>query len=283
MKKLCNECETRDQCKTPCRPVNAFLWENNRVMERHFEDSIVCYPQGREMHFSEIENFNIEDISSAEVIPWSSGDARLKQTTVFIERFFNKTPCKELAERFNVKENTIVCMYKQAVERVQQIIEALDARHEGLKATKPGKFSEDQKYFLLVSVFGFSSAEVARMFNKDHDRVNLKVKRMAGRFEALFSGQGIKEETPIEDPPMKNKLTRADIVSMVDAYTEQGLSYRQAFKRIADRYAEVVGRAVSYRGIESRYYKATNKKEQGAVKSVYDGLSVPEIKERMTL
>ena len=179
-----------------------------------------------------------------------------RQTTVFIERFFNKVPCRELAERFDVKENTIVTMYAHAVESLEKIIEALDARREGVKATKSGRFTDDQKYFLLVSIFGFSGAEVARMFKRDEGRVDQKVKRMADTYEALFSGQAPKEETPVDDPPISAKLTRADVVNMVDRYTEQGLSHRQAFKRIADRQGEVIGRPVKMRAMESRYYKA---------------------------
>ena len=278
--KRCTNCDKRAECKTPCKTVNAILWAENRVMERHFGDVIVCYPMHGEVHFSEITERQLEDFSDKDVIPWASGDARLRQTTVFIERFFNKVPCKELAERFNVKENTIVCMYARAVESVEKIIEALDARREGMKATKSDRFTDDQKYFLLVSVFGFSQIEVARMFNRDRNRVNQKVKHMSDRYGALFSGAAPKEETPIDDLPIKGKLTRADVVSMVDAYTEQGLSHRQAFKRIADRQGEVIGRPVKSRAVESRYYKATGKKHP--VKSIYDGLSASEITERMS-
>jgi len=63
-----------------------------------------------------------------------------------VERFFNKVPCKELAERFGVKENTIICIYKQAVEQLEKMIRAMDARREGLKATKSYHFTDDQKF-----------------------------------------------------------------------------------------------------------------------------------------
>ena len=284
MEKLCDNCDNREHCQTPCKEVNAILWENNHVMEKHYSDAIVVFPgSGKERHFSELTDKQLDEISEVDVIPWSSGDTNLRKTAVFIERFFNKVPCKELAERFRVKENTIVCMYKNAIDEMERIITVLDARKEGIKALKPGKFTEDQKFFLLSHVFGFSQEEVARMFKQDRNRVNMKVKRMADKYEALFSGQNIspigeKEEIPIDDPPIPAKLTRADISTMVENYIDQGLSHRQAFKRIADRYGEVVGRKVSPRGIESRYYKAMKK----PVKSVYDGLSKNEIVKRMT-
>jgi hypothetical protein len=157
-------------------------------MEKHFHDAIVVYPKNGEVHFSEIEDYQLESFSTDDVIPWSSGDARLCKTAVFIERFFNKVPCWDLAQRYGVKENTIVSMYANAVRQIDKIIKALDARKEGLKAVKSYGFTDDQKFFLLVCVFGFSGAEVARMFKQERSRVSLTVKRMADKYRALFSG-----------------------------------------------------------------------------------------------
>jgi hypothetical protein len=192
-KTACQTCGKRDQCLKPCKPVNEILWKDNRVMERHFEKEIVCYPKRQEVHFSEVKGHELERISGDDVMPWSSGDAKLHKTAVFIERFFNKVPCKELAERYGVKENTIVCMYADAVEQLGKIIKALDARKEGLKAVKSYGFTDDQKLFLLVCIFGFSGVEVARMFNRDHKRVSLVVKRMADRYKAQFAAPEISE------------------------------------------------------------------------------------------
>lgn len=187
MEKLCETCEQRENCQTPCKAVNAILWEDNHVMERHFSDAIVVFPGNtKERHFAELTDKQLAEISELDVIPWSSGDMNFTQTKVFIERFFNKVPCKELAKLYGVKENTIVCMYKHAVERLAKIIKTMDARREGIKAMKPQTFTDDQKLFLLVHVFGFSQIEVATMFNMDRNKVNMVVKRMADRYAALF-------------------------------------------------------------------------------------------------
>jgi len=79
-------------------------------------------------------------------------------------------------------------MYADAVKRLCKIIEALDARKEGLKAVKSYGFTDEQKFFLLVCVFGFSGVEVAAMFNQDRKSVSRKVKRMADKYKALFAG-----------------------------------------------------------------------------------------------
>ncbi|HPA14899.1 MAG TPA: hypothetical protein PKV75_06465 [Desulfobacterales bacterium] len=188
-KTICEKCEKRDRCKKSCDKVNALLWKDNRVMEKKAYNRIVTYPKKNEVRFSEISQEQIDNFTTSDVVPWASGDLRLRKTIVFVERFFNKTPCKVLADRFGVKENTIVCMYQQAVEQLEKIVEKMDSRKEGIKAMKADKFNEDQKYFLLVAVFGFSQAEVARMFRRNKDTVNKKVKRMSDRYEAVFSEQ----------------------------------------------------------------------------------------------
>jgi DNA-directed RNA polymerase specialized sigma24 family protein len=184
--KLCDECKTREDCVKPCKLVNEILWKDNRVMERHYKSSIVCYPLGKEVQFSGITEEQLDQFSEEDVIPWSSEDLTLRKTAVFVERFFNKTSCKELADKFGVKENTIVCMYKQAVEQLEKMIEAMDARREGLKACKKGKFTDDQKFFLLIQIFGFNGYEVAKIFGLDHRVVSMKVKRMTDKYGAAF-------------------------------------------------------------------------------------------------
>ncbi len=189
MEKTCNGCKTRGECVEPCREVDKILWEDNRVMERHYTSKIVCYPMNKEIQFSGITEEQMDSFSEEDVVPWSSEDLKLRKTTVFVERFFNKVPCKELAERFGVKENTIVCMYAQAVEHLEKMIDAMDARKEGLKATRKGKFTDDQKYFLLIQIFGFNGHEVAKIFGKDHRVVSLKVKRLTDKYLRRFEGE----------------------------------------------------------------------------------------------
>ena len=197
MEKSCDTCGERERCKAPCKAVRAILWKDNRVMERCFGGVIMCYPQRGEVHFSELEDFKqVENFSTDAVLPWSSGDLKLRQTTVFVERFFNRVSCRELAERFGVKENTIVSMYVRAVEQLQKIIEALDARREGLKATKAGRFSDDERMFMLAEIFGFNRREVGEMFSMDRKLVSSKVKRMADRYEAAFKADATKSASP---------------------------------------------------------------------------------------
>ena len=184
----CKKCKDRATCKTPCSEVKAALWKDNRVMERRSGDKIVCYPKTQEVHFTELQDFQLDSFSEADVIPWNSAETRLTKTAVFIERFFNKTPCKELAERFGVKENTIVCMFRDAVAQMWKMIETLDAQRGGLKNMKPkNAFTEDEKIFLLCSVFGFSQVQAAEIMNRSQDTIGAKVKRMNEKYRQAFS------------------------------------------------------------------------------------------------
>ncbi|MEN6622628.1 MAG: hypothetical protein ABFD50_13885, partial [Smithella sp.] len=65
---------------------------------------------------------------------------------------------------------------------------------EGMRAMKPQRFTDEQKMFLLTHVFYFTQTEVAEMFGLDHRKVSQIVKRMADKYQALFStGQKIVE------------------------------------------------------------------------------------------
>lgn len=202
----CVECPKHKRCKRPCKEVERLLWAENRVMERHYSNHIVVYNQKNHVHFSAItagqdydydeetslkkkqtpNTFTYDDVADL----FRRDDYRLRKTTVFVERFFNKTPCAVLADRFGVKENTIIKMYQQAVEQLERIIEILDSRKQGIKAMKGQKFSDEQKWFLLAHCFGFSQIEVARMFNRDKDTINRRVKRFSDRYGALFDEAG---------------------------------------------------------------------------------------------
>jgi predicted DNA-binding protein YlxM (UPF0122 family) len=250
------------------------------MMHRKFDDHIVLFPLYNQVRFSEIADHRVDEFSDADTVPWSSGDCRLRKTSVFIEHFFNKTPISELAERFKVDDEAIKSAYKNARNQISKLIEALDARKTGAQISRIERFTKDQKYFMLVHVFGFSMKEVAEMFSCDHGIVELVVGRMARKYGKLFAEQAKKDDTTITDPPMSDKLTNAEIVRSVDAYFQQGLSKNQAFIRIAERLSALQGRHTAELSIKQRYYTAmAARKKKEPVKSSYEGKTLQEIKE----
>jgi hypothetical protein len=259
---LCQECAKRDKCKKTCKPVNDILWKDNRVMEKHYEDHIVSYPQRREVRFSEIEDnrdpegkpTTVDDFSDEDAFQFSSADVRLRKTAVFIDRFFYQLSCADLADKYGVKPNSIVCLYRGAIADIEKIVSALDSRKEGLKAVKGSLFDDHQKWFLLNRIFGFSCVEVGKMFDVDQKvvqhRVNLMTKKY--QFDTRNHSDG---EAPIEDPPLQEKLSRQAVTALVEAYREYGLSVSKAAARIAQRWSDHTGRPTHHRAVESKYWK----------------------------
>jgi predicted DNA-binding protein YlxM (UPF0122 family) len=197
---FCDKCPNRETCKKLCKAMLRELSKEGQVMEKYYGDHTEVYPGTvREVQFSslkpdyfpetgKVRETTEDSFTSDKVFPWAERDFRLRQTTVFVERFFNKTPCKELAERFGVKENTIVSMYKRAVDQLDKVIKIMDSRKEGIKCVGKSQFSEDEKMFLLAAVFDFTQKEVGEIFNVDRRVINKRVKRLNEKFRAMFSG-----------------------------------------------------------------------------------------------
>lgn len=255
----CTGCDNREHCQTPCKEISRKVWKGNRMMEQKFDNHIVLYPLPKQVRFSEIADYKVDDFSTSDVIPWSSGDTRLRKTAIFIERFFNKTPVHELAGRFGVDDVTISSIYTNTVNQLTKVVEALDARKAGVKLSQSEKFTKEQKYFMLVHVFGFSINEVAEMFSYDRNMVAYKVDRMVRKYGDLFAEQANKDDTTIADPPMSDTPTNDELTSIVDAYFQQGLSRRQAFIRIAERLPVLHGRRTTETSIKKRYYHSKQK------------------------
>jgi hypothetical protein len=184
---LCNDCGQRDHCQTPCKAVQeAMKQDNPGVMEKHTTRRIMVFPKSREKHFTELSGPEADQMNDCDVFPWASAEHRLRKTVVFVERFFHKTSYRDLAERYHVRENTIVTIYRQAIEQLAKMIEQLDSRREGIKAVQTKNFTDDQKAFLLVEVFGFNRVEVARMFKRDHKALCSRLKRMTDQYKRAF-------------------------------------------------------------------------------------------------
>jgi len=187
-KTICEACKDRESCKTPCKEVNKILWENNRVYERHYDNSIVVFPPKKEVHFSALDDHQLDEISNSDAFPWSSGDYKLRQTNVFIDKFFNRASTSELAEKYGVRASVISTMYENCLQKIEQILGLLDLRASGIKNLKPDRFTEDEKMFLLVYIFRFNAAEVADMFHHGKDYTSGKLRRMADKYKAIFDG-----------------------------------------------------------------------------------------------
>lgn len=192
-KTLCEACKDREHCQTACRAVNKILFKDNGVFERHFSDRIEVYPQNgrREIHFSAIEPERLEKIPGTATFPWETGGLQFKHSSVFVDHFINKMPYKECSDKYNVTEAAARSIYLQAASRVQTVVKELDTRRKGLQAVDE-KFTEEQKFFLLVYIFGFTKGEVAKIFGKYRTTVSIKIARMADKYADAFAGLEVK-------------------------------------------------------------------------------------------
>lgn len=272
----CTACKDRCQCKTLCKDISKKVWKGNRMMERNFDDHIVLYPLPNQTRFSEIADYKVNHFSTADAIPWSSGDTRLRKTAVFIERFFNKTPVHELAERFRVDDVTISSAYTTAISQLFKVVQALDAHKEGVKVSQLDRFTKEQKYFMLVFVFGFSINDVAKMFKYDRNLVGSKINRMAKKYGDLFAEQAKKDDTAIVDPAMSDAPTNDELRNVVDAYFKQGLPKSQAYSRIAERLFVLHGQHIGPNAIKKRCYRSRKMATQEDI-SIHAGQSVSEM------
>jgi len=61
-----------------------------------------------------------------------------------------------------VEFNTVWSYFQRACERIEQIVKLLDSKHQAVKYSRQMlKFDDDEKVWLLKSVFGFKSEEVS--------------------------------------------------------------------------------------------------------------------------
>lgn len=181
MEQLCSDCEKRDTCTKPCDQIEVILKRGNKaVMEHRYADRIVFYSQGKEISFADLKDYDVDRFTYDDIEDlFKSTDTRVRKAGIFIDRFFNKMSIEDLSEKYKTSRNNISCMYRDAVKQIFKIISVLDQRRTGIKAISPkSQFTEDEKCFLLVYVFGFSCAETARMMNRSRRVLNKRIKRM---------------------------------------------------------------------------------------------------------
>lgn len=192
----CIECDNRSQCKKPCEDLYQKLKEvSDGYYEKRTDDGVMIFSQNHQLQCAFIENevkFSNEDQT-----PWCSGDFKLRQTNVFIDRFFGKMSFQAIAEKYKIDEHTAETSYHNAFNQVEKVVRAMDSRKEGIKHSLNSKrgFTDHQKFFLLVKIFGFSGSEVAQMFDVPVTTVNRRVRDMTGQFLFVV---GEKKKKPVK-------------------------------------------------------------------------------------
>lgn len=146
--------------------------------------------------------------------PFAGFKPELKQTGIFVDRFFNQFSYKDLAVKYDMSRETAIKTYHNALNRLSDIIQAMDNPTGITKQTefwkkkveeRSGKIPKGQKWFLLNKLFGLRPSEIAEMEGKKNSS---SVRQLIIRVsDQLKAGEiSFIETTPEESQAAKSRL-----------------------------------------------------------------------------
>lgn len=231
MEAVCQKCAKRKNCKTPCRPVELYLAEDNlSVYEKTAtlttgERVSIVFARSRETQQSslsigidkrgdpKLSGKEAEAFSTENENPFAGFNPQLKQTGIFIDRFFHKTSYADLAARYDVTEHDAIKIYSAALKRLRQVLETMDDP-QGVRnldswkkrvEERSGTMPKGQKWYLLNKLFGLRPSEIAEMEGiKGSSSVRQLIIRTADQLQA---GEiNLIEIVPVEAEKAKARL-----------------------------------------------------------------------------
>lgn len=103
----------------------------------------------------------------------------LKQTGVFIDRFFYRMSFKDLAEKYEMTEPSASTLYRKAQNRILELIGAEKRRKiASANCEQIVMMPKAIQCFLLYSVFGLTCPEVSSILNVGHAYVHREIKKI---------------------------------------------------------------------------------------------------------
>lgn len=248
----CASCDTRPECSSMCDGLKKELKKVGVVMEKHCSKEIRVYPkEGKKVvQFCDLSEMKLDSFSQDDRIVFNSDAVELLKTSVFIDRVFNRLSNQEIADKHGVDKNTIATIFKDSVDKIDNFIETMDIRREGIKSARDGKykFSRSEQFFLLHHVFRYNKAEIASIFGIKRGIIDSRVEGMARTYRKLFDGHQVKPFTDNDD-----LLSGQDLIDAVQNLVGEGMSQTKAIKAIASETGE------TFLAVNVRYYKAKRK------------------------
>jgi len=186
MKEVCLKCDHRETCKTPCLPVKLYLAQDNlTVFEKTYtnedgETTTILYSRSRETPESMLTKrqdpgFTPEEVARAfsteNGSPFAHFDPKLKQTGIFIDRFFHNFTYEDLAVKYDTTRRWATHIYHAAEKRLLAVLEQMDLAEQGKKRVqiakqvkaRSGTIPKGQKWFLLNKLFDMMPSDIAKM------------------------------------------------------------------------------------------------------------------------
>ncbi|MDA3897707.1 MAG: hypothetical protein PF482_16355 [Desulfobacteraceae bacterium] len=112
---------------------------------------------------------------------------KLKQTGIFIDRFFFKMGYQELAEKYDTSKSGISKLYDNAKSRIVKTVEAMDRADMALaNGNQIVKMKRAVQAFLLHTAFGLSVNEVSKLMGVNH---SLIVRNLDDTRDKLMTGE----------------------------------------------------------------------------------------------
>jgi hypothetical protein len=119
---------------------------------------------------------NIEQVafSTENNSAFAAFQPKLKETGIFIDRFFHRFSYKDLAIKYETSASNAIKLYHHAVTRILEVVKALDSsadrKMDGYLRrvqTRSGSLPKGQKWYLLNKLFGLRPSEIAEMEGLD--------------------------------------------------------------------------------------------------------------------
>jgi hypothetical protein len=184
---LCAKCRHREECKAPCAPVELYLaYENLAIYEKSGtldsgEDIQILFTYGKEIRESSFPTISDRTAEAVDVLstgenPFAGFNPHLKQTGLFIDRFFRHWSFEDLAVKYDLTLAQAKKHYRAAVDRLREVLEALDGQDKSIHnfdawkqmvEERSGNFPLGVKWFLLNKLFSLRPAEIARLEGKE--------------------------------------------------------------------------------------------------------------------
>ena len=108
--------------------------------------------------------------------PFAGFKPRLKQTGVFVDRFFHNFTYEDLSEKYSMTAENARKTYHNAVNRLREVITAMDTGEVPTKQVdywkkrveeRSGSLPKGQKWYLLNKLFGLRPSEIAELEGLD--------------------------------------------------------------------------------------------------------------------
>ena len=227
---ICPKCSHFETCRAPCYPVSMYLKRDNlAVYERSHTDETgktvtILFAKSREIPESALpqefadtgipadkvqRTFNTDNES-----PFAGFNPQLKQTGIFIDRFFHRSSYSDLAVKYDVTEHDAIKIYHAAGKRLRQVIDAMDGPR-GIRnldhwkkqvEERSGIIPKGQKWYLLNKLFGLRPSEIAEM--EGLDKKSSCIRQLIIRVsDQLKAGEvSLIETTPEEAEAAKARL-----------------------------------------------------------------------------